>query len=208
MATDEVGRLSKKISALESSGFSPDEINEVLRRLGGVAPITTERIYGETISSWMMTYALPSIVVLGTGALFFLLTGGDDELPITNDEQCGNRSPATAFSSGEIVDLENIDRDTTADERTDFLPDNPDNLVARPFRNPANFSSENNFEQNHRADSFYGSASERWLKEARECLMPKSRMTPLDVMQHFPILTASYFPRKLSAAYCNEHNRC
>lgn len=30
--------LSKKISALESSGFSPNEINEVLKRFGSLAP--------------------------------------------------------------------------------------------------------------------------------------------------------------------------
>ena len=164
MATDEVGSLSKKITALESSGFSSDEINQIMRRLGSAAPITTERIYGETISSWLVTYALPSIVILGTGALFYFLTGGDDELPSAVEEPCENLSLSAAASSGRI---ENIDRDSALDERSDFLSENPDRLIARPFRNPATYVVDDGLEQNHRADSLFGDASERWLKEAR-----------------------------------------
>ena len=90
--------LSKKIQALESSGFSPDEIAEVFKRLGSAAAAGDGGQYrGGSVSSWLLNYALPSIVILGTGALIFLLTGGEDEPAVAaensdEDINCHNES--------------------------------------------------------------------------------------------------------------------
>ena len=71
--------FSKNLKSLESSGLSPEEINQVVERFRGLA-VNGDSGRGD-IGLWIINYAIPSIVILGTGALFFLMTGGEDEPP-------------------------------------------------------------------------------------------------------------------------------
>jgi len=70
--------ISKKISSLESLGFSPTEINEVLKRLGTSINVGVGNV--SNLTSLMLNNVIPSLIILGTGALVFFLTGGEDEI--------------------------------------------------------------------------------------------------------------------------------
>ena len=171
--------LSKKIQALESSGFSPDEIAEVFKRLGSAAAAGDGSQYrGGSISSWVLNYALPSIVILGTGALIFLLTGGEDEPTVATensdeDINCHNESvgdqeydenmapsdhrwPAS-LSRGRIADSDS--------EQNRLLMTAASSSSSVPLElDPINV--------NHQRDALYGEASAAWLQEVRRKLLP------------------------------------
>jgi hypothetical protein len=99
--------LSKKISSLESLGFSPNEINEVLKRLGTSINVGVGN-NGGNLASLMLNNVIPSLIILGTGALVFFLTGGEDEVnepfpieEVTNsDGSAANRSSMNEHDNG------------------------------------------------------------------------------------------------------------
>lgn len=203
MSSSDGSNLSKKISALESSGFSPDEINEVLKRLGTVARIADNDVYAETIGSWMLNYALPSILVLGTGALFFLLTGGEDEPPLVTERPCDSDSAiSTMHDSNEFMEerlnddddglsqsLGRNNRSVNTQNDSAALADNkgPHNTgrgrqsrasLDRPFRDPASYVAEDDTEYDRKLDNLYSEASEQWLKEVCELKMTMHVLVP------------------------------
>lgn len=196
MNSSDGNNLSKKISALESSGFSPDEINEVLKRLGTVARVADNDIYVETIGSWMLNYALPSILVLGTGALFFLLTGGEDEPTVVAERPCDSDSAITIGHESNDFQGDGINEDddglSQSLGRNNRSVNTQNNSAAsgesksnqntarvresrgsndRPFRDPSSYVAEDDTEYGRKLDNMYSEASEQWLKEVLELRM-------------------------------------
>jgi hypothetical protein len=190
MSSSDGNNLSKKISALESSGFSPNEINEVLKRLGTVARVADNDIYVETLGSWMLNYAIPSILVLGTGALFFLLTGGEDEPSIASERPCDSDSAlAIGHDSNDFQEEEILEDDHGLSQslgRNNRSVNTQNNSSAsgeskinqntgrvrdsrisndRPFRDPSSYVAEDDAEYGRKLDNMYSEASEQWLKE-------------------------------------------
>ena len=161
--------LSKKIQALESSGFSPDEIAEVFKRLGSASSIGDGSQYRGSISSWMLNYALPSIVILGTGALIFLMTGGEDEPPYVVEENLHDNSDVfvedddypnearqwpTQLASGRI-------KDSNSEQ------DQPHLIASSSSSMPSESSELAALNLNRQRDEFFGEASAAWLQEVR-----------------------------------------
>ena len=169
--------LSKKIRALESSGFSTDEINEVLKQLGTANAAANNIQYGESLGSWILNFGLPSMVVLGTGALFYLLTGGEDEPAIiavagdndANNDDINNDSHFLENRTGG-VDGEPMPSNGNNQGANQFYDDSSAKKSStrstdRPFRNPASYIPDGDPEKDQNTDNMFGEASQQWLKE-------------------------------------------
>lgn len=234
MSSSDGNNLSKKISALESSGFSPDEINEVLKRLGTVARVADNDIYVETLGSWMLNYALPSILVLGTGALFFLLTGGEDEPAITAERPCDSDSAIAITQESNYFQEEGINVDDdglnqslgrnnrSASAQNDSAASgeskssqntgrvrNSRGSNELPFRDPSLYIAEDDNEYGRKLDNLYSEASEQLLKE-----VSKSKITACMVLPRFVeclsptcnvVFSDSYF-KLFFPATCHDYN--
>jgi hypothetical protein len=144
----------------------------------------------ETLGSWMLNYAIPSILVLGTGALFFLLTGGEDEPPIASERTCDNDSAlaighdSNDFQEEEILEdgndlsqsLGRNNRSVNTQNNSSASGESKTNQNIgrvresrisndRPFRDPSSYVAEDDAEYGRKLDNMYSEASEQWLKE-------------------------------------------
>ena len=164
LADRKSGFLSKKIAALESSGFSPDEINEVLKRLGSIGAVGGGRPSGAGIGSWLLNYALPSAVILGTGVLFYLLTGGEDEPPAPVEPTPLNSNCANARN--DIGDEEQNDNQNYNEGTMMGAQRRPLQSSTIPSSQDASAESTD-LESKRQRDDFFGEASAAWLQEVR-----------------------------------------
>lgn len=234
MSSSDGNNLSKKISALESSGFSPDEINEVLKRLGTVARVADNDIYVETLGSWMLNYALPSIIVLGTGALFFLLTGGEVEPSITAERPCDSDSELAITHESNYFQEEGINvdddglsqslgrnnrsvsaqNDSAASGESDSSQNTGRVRKSRgandlPFRDPSSYIAEDDNEYGRKLDNMYSEASEQFLKEVSKSMITVCVVLPRFVECLSPmcsvVLSDSYF-KIFFPVTCHDYN--
>ena len=180
--------LSKKIRALESSGFSTDEINEVLKQLGTANAAANNIQYGESMGSWILNFGLPSMLVFGTGALFYLLTGGEDEPAIIaevadNDavngdsnnsshyleDRTGSVEEETTSNGGNNQGINQFYNDSSTKKSSTHhdRDDTSRRSTDRPFRNPTSYIPDHDPEKDHKLDSMFGEVSQQWLKEVK-----------------------------------------
>jgi hypothetical protein len=157
--------LSKKISSLESLGFSPTEINEVLKRLGDSLNVSVGN--GSNLKSLMLNNVIPSLIILGTGALVFFLTGGEDEIiePLALQEDTNIDGFAVSPSSMNGHDNGGI-RNKYADQIHEY--DGEDSPSNNEYLDAFDGSQQ---QQRQGLDMLKGIESPEWVKEVRLCLM-------------------------------------
>lgn len=184
MESNTAVNLSKKIRALESSGFSSDEINEVLKQLGTANAAANNIHYGESIGSWILNFGLPSMVVFGTGALFYYLTGGEDEPAIIaevgdnnavncdinngshfQEEETANFDEERTLNNGNNQGVNQFYNDSSIKKSATGNDDTARRSADRPFRNPASYIPESDPEKDPSLDNMFGEVSQQWLKE-------------------------------------------
>lgn len=153
--------LSKKISSLESLGFSPNEINEVLKRLGTSINVGVGTS-GGNLASLMLNNVIPSLIILGTGALVFFLTGGEDEInePLPSEEVTNSDGFATNRSNTNEYD-NGGSRNNYLDQTQGY--DGEDS----PRNNQYSVAFDGSQQQKQRPDIGEGIDSPEWVKEVR-----------------------------------------
>ena len=215
--------LSKKIRALESSGFSSDEINEVLKQLGTANAAANNIQYGESMGSWILNFGLPSMVVFGTGALFYYLTGGEDEPAIIaevgendavncdiNNDSHFQEDGTTHFdeeatsNNGTNHGVNQYNDSSTKKSATGHDRDDTSRRSTdRPFRNPASYIPESDPEKDPKLDNMFGEVSQQWLKEVNNRADVSVLRTSMFLITMGCINSPSYFAAYWRLLYPN-----
>lgn len=166
--------LSKKISSLESLGFSPNEITEVLKRLGTSVNLNN----GSNLKSLMLNNVIPSLIILGTGALVFFMTGGEDEIiePLVLEEGTNTDDVLDYDRSGTHSNEDNDARKRYTDQTQGYDGEDFNSIYHE-------LDGNSHQHQKQRQDDMDGVVSPEWVKEVRLDLISSTGAGYID--EHF-----------------------